>query len=49
VLDLLEVRAVSPAKVQTFVLRDAAGAHRVAAMRHVMGKLVLTTSMEGEL
>jgi NADPH:quinone reductase-like Zn-dependent oxidoreductase len=49
VLDLLEVGAVSPPTVQTFALRDAAEAHRVVAMRHVMGKLVLTTSLEGEL
>jgi NADPH:quinone reductase-like Zn-dependent oxidoreductase len=48
VLNLLEVGAVSPPTVQTFALRDAAEAHRVAAMRHVMGKLVLTTSQEGE-
>jgi NADPH:quinone reductase-like Zn-dependent oxidoreductase len=49
VLDLLEVGAVSPPTVQTFALRDAAEAHRAAAMRHVTGKLVLTTSLEGEL
>jgi NADPH:quinone reductase-like Zn-dependent oxidoreductase len=49
VLDLLEVGAVSPSTVQTFALEDAAEAHRVAAMRHVAGKLVLTTSLEGEL
>jgi NADPH:quinone reductase-like Zn-dependent oxidoreductase len=49
VLDLLEVGAVSPPTIQTFALRDAAEAHRVAAMRHVMGKLVLTTSLEGEV
>jgi NADPH:quinone reductase-like Zn-dependent oxidoreductase len=48
-LDLLEVGAVSPPTVQTFALRDAAEAHRVVAMRHVMGKLVLTTSLKGEL
>jgi NADPH:quinone reductase-like Zn-dependent oxidoreductase len=49
VLDLLEVGAVSPPTVQTFALGDAAEAHRVDAMRHVMGKLVLTTSLKGEL
>jgi NADPH:quinone reductase-like Zn-dependent oxidoreductase len=48
VLDLLEVGAVSPSTVQAFALRDAAEAHREAAMRHVAGKLVLTTSLEGE-
>jgi NADPH:quinone reductase-like Zn-dependent oxidoreductase len=46
VLDLVEVGAVSPPTVQTFALKDAVEAHRVTAMRHVKGKLVLTTSME---
>jgi hypothetical protein len=49
VLDLLKVRAVSPPLVQTFSLREAAEAHRVAEKRHVAGKLVLTTSPTGEI
>jgi NADPH:quinone reductase-like Zn-dependent oxidoreductase len=49
VLNLLEIGAVSSPLVQTFSLREAAEAHRVAEKRHVSGKLVLKTSLEGGL
>jgi NADPH:quinone reductase-like Zn-dependent oxidoreductase len=48
VLDLLEVGAVSSPMVQTFPLREAAEAHRMAEKRHVNGKLVLMASSVDE-
>jgi NADPH:quinone reductase-like Zn-dependent oxidoreductase len=49
VLHLLETGAVRTPPIQTFPLENAVEAHRVAEMRHVPGKLVLTHFDKGTL